>query len=140
MQGIVHYTYGRVIRCGLLVKFFVDTMVLQTGEIKIGNNDYNETIKGFKKWAKVCTITAIITGVLGIITSLLTILSEFTDFEVKAPYLYGKIFVFIMLAIFLVLITLMIISYIKARKYKKLIENSNDDENQDIKKQNDSDN
>ena len=106
----------------------------------MGNNDYNETIKGFKKWAKVCTITAIITGVLGIITSLLTILSEFTDFEVKAPYLYGKIFVFIMLASFLVLITLMIISYIKARKYKKLIENSNDDENQDIKKQNDSDN
>ena len=104
------------------------------------NNDYNETFKGFKKWAKVCTIMAIITGVLGVITSLLTILSEFTDFEVKAPYLYGKIFVFIMLAIFLVLITLMIISYIKARKYKKLIENSNDDENQDIKKQNDSDN
>ena len=79
-------------------------------------------------------------GVLGVITSLLTILSEFTDFEVKAPYLYGKIFVFIMLAIFLVLITLMIISYIKTRKYKKLIENSNDNENQDIKKQNVSDN
>ena len=106
----------------------------------MGNKDYNETIKGFQKWAKVCTITAILTGVLGIIMSLLTILSEFADFEVKAPYLYGKIFVFIMLAIFLVLITLMIISYIKARKYKKLIENSNDDENQDIKKQNDSDN
>ena len=107
---------------------------------KMKNNDLNENFKGFKKWAKVCTISAIITGVLGIITSLLTILSEFTDFEVKAPYLYGKIFVFIMLAIFFVLITLMIISYIKARKYKKLIENSNDDENQDIKKQNDSDN
>ena len=115
-------------------------MVLQTGKIKMENIDYNETVKGFKKWAKVCTITAIITGVLGIITSLLTILSEFTDFEVKAPYLYGKIFVFIMLAIFLALITLMIISYIKARKYQKLIDNSNDDENQDIKKQNDSDN
>lgn len=102
------------------------------------NNDLNENFKGFKKWAKVCTITEIITGVLAIITSLRTILSEFTDFEAKAPYLYGKIFPFIMLAIFLVLVTLIIISYIKVRKYKKLIENSNDDENQDVSEQDES--
>lgn len=100
------------------------------------NDNFNKNVEKFVKWSKVCVIAANITGVFSIIPALLTILKEFTNFEAGAPYLYGKISVFIMLAIYLVLFTLMIICYIKARKYKKLIGKIENNENEAVNEQN----
>lgn len=91
------------------------------------NNDYNKNVKDFIKWSKVGIITTIGTVLFAFIRALLEILEEFTDFEVKAPFFYSKIFIWIMLAAFLVLFTFMIISNIKTRKFRKLIEQSEND-------------
>lgn len=99
--------------------------------IKTGNNDFDNNVKKFVKWSKICTITAIVMGVFGIGVFLLTILKEFTDLEVKAPFLYSKIFAGILLAIFLAIVTFEIFCYVKARKYKKQIEESENEENGD---------
>jgi len=103
------------------------------------NNDYNKNVKNFIKWSKVGTITAICAVFFAFIRALLVILEEFTDFEVKAPFFYSKIFIWIMLVALLATLTFMIISYFKTRKFRKLIEQSENSENEDLNEQNDSD-
>ena len=66
--------------------------------------------------------------VFGVGAYLLTILKEFTDLEEKAPFLYGKIFAGIFLAVFLAIVALEIFCCVKARKYKKSIEKNSDNE------------
>ncbi len=97
--------------------------------IKTGNNDFDNNVEKFVKWSKICTITAIVIGVFGIGVFLLTILKEFTDLEVKAPFLYSKIFGGILLAVVLVLFALHVFCCVKMRKYKKLIEEIANEEN-----------
>ena len=104
------------------------------------NNDCNKNVEEFMKWSKVCIITAIITVVFSIIPALLTILNEFTDLGAKMPYLYSKILAWIMLVIFLALVTFEIFCYVKARKYKKLIEKIENNKSEDTTEQSDSDN
>ncbi len=83
----------------------------------------NKDLEKFVKWSKICIITAITAFlVFGVGTLLLTILKEFTDLEEKAPFLYGKIFVGILLAVFLAIVALEIFFYVKMRKYIKQIE------------------
>lgn len=82
------------------------------------NNDFNKNIAEFMKWSKTCIITSMIIALFGIGALLLLVLREFTDIEVKAPYLYSKTSALIILAIFLVLVTFEIFCYVKARKCK----------------------
>ena len=82
----------------------------------------NKDVREFIKWSEVRSITRTFIWVLWIGTLLLTILKEFTDFEEKAPFLYGKIFVGILLAVFLAIVALEIFFYVKMRKYIKQIE------------------
>ncbi len=103
------------------------------------NNDYNKDVKNFIKWSKVGIITTICTVFFTFIRALLVILEEFTDFEVEAPFFYSKIFIWIMLVALLVPFTFMIISNFKTRKFRKLIEQSEISENEDLNEQNDSD-
>ena len=88
------------------------------------NNDFIKNVEKFMKWSKTCIITTMIIALFGICTLLLHILKEFTDLEAKVPYLYSKIFALIILVIFLALVTFEIFCYVKACKYKKLIEKS----------------
>ena len=94
------------------------------------NNDHDKNVEKFINWSKTGLITAIITGVLGIITALMAILNKFTDLKVKAPFFYSKLFMWIMLAFLTVLVTLEILCYVQARKYKKLIEKSETNQNE----------
>ncbi len=97
--------------------------------IKTKNNDINNNFEKFVKWSKNCIITTTVIGVFGVVPCLLTILKEFTDLEEKAPFLYSKIFMGILLAIFLILSASEIFFYVKVRKYKKQIEESENKEN-----------
>lgn len=103
------------------------------------NNDFNKNVDKFMKWSKICIITTMIISLFGIGALLLNILKEFTDLEAKVPDLYSKIFALIMLVIFLALVTFEIFCYVKARKYKKLIEKSENDKNEDANEQSGSD-
>lgn len=98
--------------------------------INTGNNDFSKNVEKFTKWAKVCIITTIVMGAFGIGASVLSILKKFTDLEVTAPFLYGKTFACIVLIAFLALVTFVILCYVKARKYKKLIERSENKESE----------
>ena len=91
------------------------------------NKDFEE----FKKWSEIRAVTTTLILVFWVGKLLLTILKEFTDFEEKAPFLYGKIFAGILLAVFLALVTLETICYSKTRKYIKQIEESEKKENDD---------
>ena len=82
------------------------------------NKDFEE----FMKWSKILTIATMAFWGLWIGRLILTILREFTDLEEKAPFLYGKIFAGILLAVVLVLVALHVFCCVKMRKYKKLIE------------------
>lgn len=89
------------------------------------NKDFAE----FKKWSKICIITAITAfSVFGAGIFLLTVLKEFTDLEEKAPFLYGKVFAGILLAVFLAVLAAEIFFYVKARKCKKQIEKIENEE------------
>ena len=86
---------------------------------------FEETYKKFVKWSRITTITSIIFVIaFGLISNLLVILKELSDFEEKAPFLYTPISAVIVIILFLITITFLIISYIKAHRYKKLIEES----------------
>ena len=91
------------------------------------NKDFEE----FMKWSKILTIATMAFWGLWIGRLILTILREFTDLEEKAPFLYGKIFAGILLAVVLALVALHIFCYVKMRKYKKLIEEIANEEDDD---------
>lgn len=91
----------------------------------------NENIEKFIKWSKVCTILSGIFSLFGIGAGLLAILKEFTDLEEKAPFFYGKVFGGILIGIFLTFFALEIFCYVKARKYKKLIGEIEDEEGEE---------
>lgn len=87
----------------------------------------DKDVREFIKWAKTCVATAIVTALLGIGACALTILKELTDLEERAPFLYGKVWMGVLLALFVLLVTVEIFCLIKARKYKKSIEKSEGD-------------
>ncbi len=91
------------------------------------NKDFEE----FKKWSKIRTVARTFIWICWVGLFLLAMLKEFTDFEEKALFLYGKIFAGISLAVFFVLVTLETICYNKTRKYIKQIEESENKENDD---------
>lgn len=99
------------------------------------NNDYSKNVKDYAKWSKVDTITTIGIMFFSILHALLVVLEEFTDFEIKAPFFYNIIFTWVMLAVFLVLITFLMISYVKTRKFRKLIEQRENSENEELSEQ-----
>lgn len=90
----------------------------------------NDELNGKKciKWLRICIITDVILASLAVIAGVLTILKEFTDLEEKVPFLYSKISACVLIVIFLAIFTFTSISYFKARKYKKLIEQSETEE------------
>ena len=99
--------------------------------IKTGNDDINNDFEKFVKWSKIRTVTRIFIWVCWIGLFLLAMLKEFIDFEQKAPFLFGKIFAGISLAVVVVLVTLETICSIKTRKYIKQIEEIENEENED---------
>lgn len=103
------------------------------------NKEYSKTVRDFIKWSKIGIIMTICSMLFALFFSLLKILEEFTDFEVNFPFLYSKIFTWIMLVVFLAPFTFMIISNIKTRKFRKLIEQSTNCENGDLNEQSNSD-
>ena len=88
-------------------------------------------LEEFVKWSKILTIATMAFWGLWIGRLILTILREFTDFEEKAPFLYGKIFGGILLAVVLALVALHVFCCVKMRKYKKLIEEIANEEDDD---------
>ncbi len=95
------------------------------------DKDYEKDFKAYNKWFIIEIITTIGTAIFSCINPLLNILKEYTDIEVKAPFLYGATFIWILAAVLFVFLTSMIVSNIKTRRYKRLIDKNESDDDGD---------
>ena len=95
------------------------------------NDSYDENLKRFNRWYAIDVVSNVIMAVCIVIRGALEILEEFTDFEVKAPFFYGRAFVWIMVAVMFPTLTLMIISMIKTRIYKNSAQSCQDYEEEE---------
>lgn len=95
------------------------------------NNEIENHLEQMVKWSKFYTATSIVIWVCGAGLFVLMMLKEFTDFEEKVPFLYGKIFGGIVLALALPLVVFSLFCYFKFQKYQKQIEKTANEEDGD---------
>lgn len=79
----------------------------------------------YKKWGKAHTIAWIVLGVLFFVTKILTIINEFVDLTSLAY----TVFTWLSTVLSMVDLILIIICYVKIRKYRKLINQNKENEN-----------